>query len=202
MSAWIVNRNHLDLLLTAALAWDLAVPEQADEIGRMLWAENLASVAYRYPDDSDGDRPGPLGFHDENANAYWLRAYPGPVDPEVVATAATSLAYQSCEHPAWATSRARAWTTRLREEATTRIGAHIDRHGPIDPARRAPGEHGWYISIDEHQHRHVTCGDGWDVQDRGVFTRAAALRSPVSPNHPSALPAPSHTTRRASGGAR
>jgi hypothetical protein len=59
MSAWIVSSDHLDLLLTAALAWDLTIPEHADETGRMLWKENLASAAHRYPTDRDRDRPRP-----------------------------------------------------------------------------------------------------------------------------------------------
>lgn len=40
MSAWIVTRDHLDLLLTAALAWHLTPAERADKTGRLLWKEN------------------------------------------------------------------------------------------------------------------------------------------------------------------
>ena len=54
MSAWIVSKDHIDLLVTAALAWEQAVPEQADHIGQMLWRENLESITYCYPDDPDG----------------------------------------------------------------------------------------------------------------------------------------------------
>jgi hypothetical protein len=60
MSAWVVSRDHLDLLVTAALAWDLTALPHVDETGRMLWKENLLSGAYRYPANRDGDRPGPL----------------------------------------------------------------------------------------------------------------------------------------------
>jgi hypothetical protein len=180
MSAWIIDRDHLDLLLTAALAWEIAVPERADDIGRMLWSENLASVAYRYPDDRDGERPGPLEFRDHHATTYRYRPYRGRVDPDVVETAARSLAYQSCEHPGWDTSTARQWITRVQAEAARRIPDYTARYGPVDPQRQAPGERGWYVLIDEHGTRSIGCGDGWDVPDRDVFTRAAALRTAAS----------------------
>jgi hypothetical protein len=99
MSAWIVSNDHLDLLLTAALAWDLINPAAADDTGRTLWRENLASVAYRYPADRDGERPGPADFRDRDVDTYRFQRYPGRVDPEVVVAAASSLAYQSCERP-------------------------------------------------------------------------------------------------------
>ena len=194
MSAWIVNRDHLDLLLTAALAWELTGPEQADETGRMLWKENLASVAYRYPADRDGQRPGPHDFRDRDVDIYRFRPYPGRVDPEVVATAAASLAYQSCEHPGWEASPACRWVTRLHEHASARIPACLAEYGPVDPSRQAHGEHGWYVHIDQDCNQHIRSGDGWAVPDRGVFTRAAALRTnPTQP--PSADDSPSRGTR-------
>jgi hypothetical protein len=143
----------------------------------MLWKENLTSVAYRYPADRDGDRPGPENFRDSDVDTYRFRCYPGQVDPEVVATAATSLAYQSCEHPDWAASAACRWVTRLREHANERIPAYLADHGPVDPNRQGHGEHGWYVLIDQNNNRQVRSGDGWSAPDRGVFTRAAALRT-------------------------
>lgn len=177
MSAWIVSRDHLDLLLTAALAWELTTPELANEDGRMVWRENLASVAYRYPSDRDGDRPGPVDFRDGDVDTYRFRSYPGRVDPEVVATAAASLIYQSCEHPGWAASTARTWAARLHELANARIPGYLADHGPVDPKLQAPGEDGWYVLVDQSGRQHIRSGDGWHVPDREVFTRAAALRT-------------------------
>ncbi|GAA2470932.1 hypothetical protein [Winogradskya humida] len=177
MSAWIVSRDHLDLLLTAALAWEITPPGEADKTGRMLWRENLASVAYRYPYDRDGDRPGPIDFRDRHVDTYRFRPYPGRVDPDVVAAAADSLVCQSCEHPGWSTSTACRWTTRLREQATARVAAYLDEHGPVDPQRQTRGEQGWYVVVDQDGREHVRCGDGWSVPDRGVFTRAVELRT-------------------------
>ncbi|GAA0547375.1 hypothetical protein GCM10010172_31450 [Paractinoplanes ferrugineus] len=175
MSAWIVSRDHLDLLLTAALAWEITPPGEADETGRMLWKENLVSVAYPYPYDRDGDRPGPIDFRDRHVGTYRFQPYPGPVDPEVVAAAGASLAYQSCEHPGWTSSTAYRWTTHLRAQATARVAAYLDEHGPVNPKRQTRGEQGWYVLVDLHGQEQVRCGDGWSVPDRGVFTRAFGL---------------------------
>ena len=177
MSAWIVNRNHLDLLLTAALAWGLLDADDANDMGRLLWKENLASVAYRYPADHDGQRPGPRGFRDHDVHTYRFRRYPGRVDPDVVATAADSLAYQSSEHPGWATSTAHRWVTDLTEQALARIPAYLATYGPIDPSRQPPGQRSWYAPMTTNGQQHTYVGDGWNVADRGAFLRAAALRA-------------------------
>ncbi|WP_123606846.1 hypothetical protein [Micromonospora sp. Llam0] len=145
--------------------------------GRLLWKEDLASVAHRYPVDRDGDRPGPDGFRDRDVDTYRFRSYPGRIDPEVVAVAAASLIYQSCEHPGWTASDAYRWVTRLRQQAKACIPAYLAAHGPVDPARQAPGEHGWYILIDLQGNRTVRPGDGWSVPSREVFTRASQLRT-------------------------
>ena len=155
MSAWIVSRDHLDLLLTAAVAWELAAPDDTDRLGRMLWTQNLASVAYRYPADRDGDSPSDV--RDRRAATYRFRRYPGRIDPQVVATAADSFTYQSCEHPGWVASPARDWVARLHADATARIPAYLAEHGPVDPRRQARDERGWYVLIDEHHTERLRC---------------------------------------------
>jgi hypothetical protein len=190
MSAWIVSRDHLDLLLTAALAWNLITAERADQTGRLLWTENLTSVAYRYP-AARGQRPGPLDFRDRDVDAYRFQPYPGRIDPEVVAAAAESLECQSCEHRQWRTSTARRWVTRLAQHARARIPAYLTEHGLVDTTRQRRGEHGWYVRIDQDGAQHVQSGDGWCVQDRDVFTRAAALRTaPSRPPDTDTTPGP------------
>jgi hypothetical protein len=181
MSAWIVGSDHLDLLLTAAMAWHLLDPDRADETGRMLWRENLNSLAHRYPGDRDGQRPGPIGLRDRHVDTYRLRPYPGRVDPQVVEPAAASLAYQSCEHPGWTASEACAFTTRLKAEAQARTDAYIAEHGPVDLRLQPTGDRGWYVMTDMQGQRHIRCGDGWNVPDRDVLRRAAALRTPPEP---------------------
>jgi len=176
MSAWIVSRDHLDLLISAGIAWNLTTADHADEIGRTLWRENLASVAYRYPDDRDGTRPAPADFRDRDVDSYRFRPYPGRIDPEVVTAAAASLDYQSCEHPDWPDSTACRWVHELHAAATVRIPAYLAEYGPIDPSRQGGRERGWYVVIDQAGQRRIRSSDGWSVPDRGVFERAAPLR--------------------------
>ncbi|WP_436528284.1 hypothetical protein [Actinoplanes sp. HUAS TT8] len=181
MSAWIVDRDHLDLLLTAAIDWDVITADQADGTGRMLWKENLASVTYRYPHDRDGGRPAPHGFRDRDVDTYQYRPYPGRLDPDVVEAAAASLRYQSCEHPGWKDSPAARWVNHLHQLAVDRVPAYLAEHGPVDPRRQRRGETGWYTLTDLAGHQRIVSGDGWNVPDRDVLHRAAALRTGATP---------------------
>jgi hypothetical protein len=181
MSAWIVHRDHLDLLLTAAIDWNVITTDQADETGRMLWKKNLTSVAHCYPHDRDGGRPGPDDFRDRDVDTYRYQPYPGRIDPDVIQAAAASLRHQSCEHPGWNDSPAAHWVNQLRRLAADRIPAYLAEHGPVDPQRQAPGETGWYTLTDLSGQQQIVSTDGWTVPDRDVLHRAAALRTGATP---------------------
>ena len=113
MSAWIVSRNHINALVQWAIRTGLVTAEQADATGRMLWAANLESVAYRYPNDIDGERPGPIGFRDEHVLEYtyapasaeavqeWTYGTFDPENPRDALRQVSCAFYQSCEHPGW-----------------------------------------------------------------------------------------------------
>jgi hypothetical protein len=147
MSAYIVDKPHVDALVRAALdygsrgyqgarmqwwqtddageyaGWRYLDRIERDEedfytpsqLGQILVSENVASVAYRYPDDDvdAGELPGPI-------DAYYLGPYvyadPGrTMSPGEVFKAIDGLDYQSCEHPGWRASEAFAFLTALRE---------------------------------------------------------------------------------------
>ena len=111
MSAWIVSDRHIDHLVAATIHAELAAMPP-DEIGRMLWRENLASVAALYPGDKDGDRPGPLDFRDKDADEYvWQE--PKAIPAGQLKAAIGSYRYQSCEHPEWDESAAKALTDKI-----------------------------------------------------------------------------------------
>lgn len=124
MSAWIVTHNHIDTLVYWGIARGLIPADGADSAGHALWSENIASVAYRYPADRSGHRPGPLGFEDEEALTY---SYAAPTqndegDPYDAASAVRlveSYGYQSCEHPQWPESWAYYYHNRLRASLLT-----------------------------------------------------------------------------------
>jgi hypothetical protein len=111
MSAWIVSKTHIDALVQAGIEREMVRPNEADEFGRMLWGECLASVAYRYPGDGDGERPGPSDFRDGDVDAYIYEPLEGGPGislraEAVVNKAASCYDYQSCEHPGYDGSKA------------------------------------------------------------------------------------------------
>ncbi len=133
MSAFIVGKVHIDAILRVAIVhipgsqfhWyyheehrDLTDP---DAIGGRLVAENAASVHYRYPQDPIDGLPGPT-------DAYWMKPYFYSPFGGRVPTVVEGLKlikcyeYQSCEHPNWETSEAKAFCDALKE--------HLIRHLP------------------------------------------------------------------------
>jgi hypothetical protein len=126
MSAWIVSRAHIDALVLAGVQWRLITdpgPEKLSALGRMLWAENLASVAYRYPGDGDSERPGPNDFRDADVTTYTAPTSEVLLSAAGVVKAVDCYEYQSCEHPAWPDSAAAGFAGALRTAVLTCIPA-------------------------------------------------------------------------------
>ncbi len=111
MSAWIVSRKHIDYIVTAIIAAELT-SKTPDDLGRMLWRECLISVACRYPDDEDGDRPGPADFRDSDVITYTWTETPILAGGALAKTLGC-YHYQSCEHPGWENSEANGLVTKL-----------------------------------------------------------------------------------------
>jgi hypothetical protein len=104
MSAGIVSKTHIDRMVSTAMDWAQIEPraDAATEFGRMLWTENLKSVAARYPNDKSGERPGTFGLSDKEIRGYEFTAYEiPPLTPVEMAKAIDCLEYQSCEHDGW-----------------------------------------------------------------------------------------------------
>jgi hypothetical protein len=136
MSAHIVGKAHIDYLVAAALYgpqghhpnwssyfWN---PETStsfdprhdpDALGRMLWAENYASVAYRYQDSTTDALPGPSDFDLAEVYIYHFGGRRSLERPSAVAIlkAIDGLEYQSCEHRRWRDSAAYAFCQSLRK---------------------------------------------------------------------------------------
>jgi hypothetical protein len=147
MSSWVVDKTHIDLLITAGLTFPgQALPggtltwihqdrrreltrDNADAIGGKLWAENYASVHHTYPDDDtgpDGGLPGPRGFEGVHTLTYTFQAIPGVLDPVVVLKQIACYAYQSCDHDSWPASEAAAITDALRSAAIRVLPGYCD----------------------------------------------------------------------------
>lgn len=144
MSAFVVNDEHIDALLTAGLvwgektfgpiSWDWPAPsdqppaltrETADAVGLMLLSENVRSVNARYREQ---DEVGP----------YRFQRLPGKPDPVVILKAIDCLEYQSNETTDWPESEAFAFCAAMRYRAI----------------RELPG---------------YDNGPGWNIDEREVF---------------------------------
>lgn len=134
MSAFVVAREHIAYLVNAAFRrrqgetlyyhWDgnnhQCQPgdrDAAERVAQVLWAENLGSVAHRYPGDKRSELPGMVqdaqaGF--EYGRHVWDHQEPNWVQ---VLKACDCYAYQSCEHPGWEGSETRAIIEAIRSKA-------------------------------------------------------------------------------------
>lgn len=143
MSAYIVSLAHVRQMVKLARygpadlawrypgdswyapAWEYRVPDgivqasameqSPDRLVAMLVDECVRSVSYRYPDDTPDTLPGPVDryYLDRDRLAFER--------PRSHATAAEGIIlvsgyeYQSCEHPGWFDSEARAFCGSLRD---------------------------------------------------------------------------------------
>jgi hypothetical protein len=94
MSAFICNLSHITALAIYAARNRILGYDEAVGIGRMLHAENVASVNYRY---GEATKP-------EFRLCPWATFH--PFSRVQIVKAAYCLDYQSCEHPGWPTSEA------------------------------------------------------------------------------------------------
>ena len=134
MSAFLVDVEHIDALLTAGLVYgrdrspltwyypmpegdqpeDLAAlahqltPASAGRVGAMLLAENVRSVNHAHG-------------RDQWEPPYLFQELPGQPDPVVVLKAISCLQNQSCEHPGWPDSEAYAFLDALHRMTVTQL---------------------------------------------------------------------------------
>lgn len=129
MSAYMVDRHHIRYLIEAAKSEVICSHGDfrwrhngqshriTDEVAlaNMLWGENRKSIEYRYPDtiDHPEDSPGEIGetfvfIEDNFPDMRWLK-----FDPVQVMASCDCYSYQSCEHPGWEESEAKAFIDSL-----------------------------------------------------------------------------------------
>lgn len=128
MSAFICQPEHFGILAALSVTPDpvgriAALPKwvhpggivlTAQRVARELAAENIRSVAARYPNDKDGDRPGPVGLTDAQileAAAVWAGHYTttgaaSKINAGTRVKLCQCLSYQSCETDDWNTTDA------------------------------------------------------------------------------------------------
>lgn len=141
MSAYIVQPEHAGLLAAYAVSelkneYGTATLKQladdrpevaAQNVARCLIQENIRSVAHHYPNDTDGNRPGPANLTDAQiveAAALWATHYVKHGELPASATIfklCDSLEYQSCETDDWDTTLACKQLNAIRSRAAKRL---------------------------------------------------------------------------------
>lgn len=124
MSAWIVTRAHIDVLVGSLVRSEVVhfdhVPTP-DELGARLWAENYRSVNYRYDEQN-------------SVPDYTYTAQPVP-PVAALYKAWRSYGYQSCEHDAWERSEPYRWYNEM--------SLHLETHPEFEDIL---GGDGWSIT--------------------------------------------------------
>lgn len=155
MSAWIVSKEHIDALVSAALVvaqedrssfrWydadgnhshELTYTDtvRANQVGRMLWAENLASINARYTDTIEHPEncPGPNDFNGiETVADYTFKRTPR-IPPVAILKAINCYEYQTCEHEGWPTSQAKAFCDSLTASVINSLPGYDESPWGID----------------------------------------------------------------------
>ena len=110
MSAMFVSKHDIDLLVSAMREFrshvrlegrhDRADRVDPNDLGRMLWSENVKSLRSLYPTCRDDHRA-----FDGQAGAYAFTEYSG-IRPGPIGSLADFYDYQACEHSTWRDSDA------------------------------------------------------------------------------------------------
>ena len=151
MSAYLCDPHHIGHLAAwyagtgdshGARHWieQAGESERADEyniapaLARVLARANIASLAYRYPDDTPGNRPGPTGIGSDEAYieecSYVARAagpwrdHAGHRTLVQVLKALSCYDYQACETPDWRGSPAQTLTDWIQDSAVALLDGY------------------------------------------------------------------------------
>lgn len=114
MSAFLVSRNHINLLINADRESSRSPvdEEECNRRGAVLWDENWRSLEARYED--------PSADWARETYAY-SRIWPRHWNPVEVLKAIACYEYQSCEHDAWEGSEARRFCAVLRDRMISEL---------------------------------------------------------------------------------
>lgn len=112
MSVYLVEKNHIDYLIGAALAqgWSLECFGGANVAGLSLVRANEMSVNHRYPNGAQ-----PL------SDGYVWSARHSAFDPVQVIAACNCFAYQCDEHSSWESSLAKQLVDKIRRGAIAKL---------------------------------------------------------------------------------
>lgn len=93
MSAFLCSQEHIHALVEALTSAHIVDSTDNPEIGMYLYQENVLSMQYRYPNDTDIYEPYVHSIHRGEH-----------LTPLLVAKLVSCYMYQACEHEEWPTS--------------------------------------------------------------------------------------------------
>ena len=102
--------------------------ENADQTGQMLWRENHLSVNHRYDELPKVEPSSPYIFE----RPLKRLQHNGRLDPMQVLKAIDCYEYQSCEHPGWLKSEAKAYCGVLRRRIVHSLPGYDEASWGID----------------------------------------------------------------------
>ena len=89
MSAFLLDAEHIDLIIDATIRMELIPQSNVDDVGQVLLDQNYRSVNHRYTGSN------------ERAPRYRFKPFPFKYSRSDVEYAVRSYRYQSCETPDW-----------------------------------------------------------------------------------------------------
>jgi hypothetical protein len=142
MSAFVVDKKDVDAILSAVhipgdrLCWRGTSGTPLDHeycalddasmhsVGKMLLAECIASVSYRYPGDAPDELPGPSPMPRPEEYQYEQpRILPTPIQAIKLLRC---YIYQSCEHPGWEGSEAKRFCDTATNKLITQVRGYAE----------------------------------------------------------------------------
>ena len=123
MSAFVVPHAHIDALVSWAVHHRVPLfpaPATPASVAAELFEENCRSVDHRYAEVNARDY------------RYTARAGARELSPVQVLKACNCLEYQSCEHPGWEDSQARANLEVIRAYAVRQLPGYEDADWTLD----------------------------------------------------------------------
>lgn len=170
MSAYVVCKDQIDLIISAAIEASIAVfiprsqslvpvnDQTAALVGQMIWAENVRSVAYRYAHNSDVDTEADW----QEVEAYRFRRYTN-LKPAHIAKLIDNFDYQACETPNYCQTPTAAFIKALKiiyprhtgtpEDEAAPWGLYGDDAASCCEPQPMPAN---VVSLDDRRHPHQT----------------------------------------------
>jgi hypothetical protein len=108
LSAFVVDKAHIDTLTNAAIQLLVIKPSEAESLGQLLWDENQRSVNYKYGEN-------------EEVTEYERDVFDAPFHPIAILCVLRAYEYQAEETADWEETEAFTWCEKIRLAAELQL---------------------------------------------------------------------------------